>query len=292
MEIVVGKTSGFCYGVKNAVDKTREQLENMQENVYCLGELIHNENVINELENKGLVIISDINEAKENSKVIIRAHGISKDVYEKAEKRHVKLIDLTCPKVLSIHKMAEKLKQENKYIILVGKKLHPEIIGSISFCGEKSIVIENKDEIEDVVKSVKKDRIQNIAVLCQTTFSVSKFQEMIDILKEKCEDSNINLEVYNTICSATNLRQNETKELAKQVEYMIIVGGSKSSNTQKLYEVAKTENENVILINDKNQLPLDTIKKYNNIGIMAGASTPDNVIQEIITELQKDLTFC
>ena len=267
MEIIVGKTSGFCYGVKNAVEKTNNVIEK-NKTIYCLGELVHNKTIINKLKEKGLKFIDDIEQA--NGTTIIRAHGIEKNIYEKAKKMKVKLIDLTCPSVLKIHEIAEKYALENYYIFLIGKKEHPEIIGTYSFCGKNSSVISGIEEAEDSIENLKKSKLNKLLIIVQTTYSTKVFDEIVKEIKEKTP-KNILIEVKNTICKATELRQEETKQLSKEVDLMIIIGGKNSSNTNKLYEIAQKNCKNAIFIENKEEIDKEKVLKYNKIGIMAGA---------------------
>lgn len=284
MEIIVGKTSGFCYGVKNAVEKTNNVIEK-NKTIYCLGELVHNKTIINKLKEKGLKFIDDIEQA--NGTTIIRAHGIEKNIYEKAKKMKVKLIDLTCPSVLKIHEIAEKYALENYYIFLIGKKEHPEIIGTYSFCGKNSSVISGIEEVEDSIENLKKSKLNKLLIIVQTTYSTKVFDEIVKEIKEKTP-KNILIEVKNTICRATELRQEETKQLSKEVDLMIIIGGKNSSNTNKLYEIAQKNCKNAIFIENKEEIDKEKVLKYNKIGIMAGASTPQESVDEVIKMLEKE----
>ena len=278
MKIIIGKTSGFCYGVKRAVEGSLEQVKEKKE-IYCLGELVHNEQVISDLESKGMKFINDINEVN-NTEVIIRAHGVKKEVYEIAKKRNIKLIDYTCPNVLKIHDIAREYRDKGYFIVLVGKKTHPENIGTSSHCGENYFVIENENDVDEAIKKIEQSNLKDLLVIVQTTFSEKNFESIEKQIKEKINPT-INLVVKNTICASTSQRQKETEEISKQVEFMIIIGGKNSSNTQKLYEIAKNNCENAILIQNPNEINLEEIKKYNKIGVMAGASTPNKNIEEV-----------
>lgn len=280
MEIIIGKTAGFCFGVKNAVDNTIEEL-NKGEKAYCLGELVHNKQVTEELSSKGVIFIDNIEDAE--NKAIIRAHGVPTSVYEKANDLHIELKDLTCPKVLAIHKLAIKYSRENYYIFLVGQKTHPETIGTISYCGKKSSIIESLEDVEHEVEKFKKTNLKNAVVLAQTTISMEKFDNIVDELKKYIQ----NIEVKNTICASTRLRQEETKEIAKKVECMIIVGGKHSSNSNKLYEIAKKFCKNVFFVQTKDELELEKIKYFKSLGIMAGASTSQKSVEEIVDIIKK-----
>lgn len=280
MDIIIGKTAGFCFGVKNAVDNTMEELEK-GEKVYCLGELVHNKQVIEELISKGAIFIDNIEDAE--NKAIIRAHGVPASVYEKAKELNIEIKDLTCPKVLAIHKLAIKYSNENYYIFLVGQKKHPETIGTISFCGENCSIIESLEDVEQKVEELRKTKLKNVAVLAQTTISLEKFDSIVEELKKHIN----NIEVKNTICASTRLREEETKEIAKKVECMIIVGGKHSSNSNKLYEIAKKNCENVFFVETKDELELKKIKSFKSLGIMAGASTPKKSIEKIVDIIKK-----
>lgn len=280
MNIVIGKTSGFCNGVENTIKRAEDALS--KEKIYCLGEIVHNERVINDLENKGMITISNIDDAPNNSKVIIRAHGELKETYDKAKEKNIEVIDLTCGKIKAIRVKISK-KVEEHYIIIVGKKNHPESLGVLSFSGINSSIIEDKEDIKDVITNFSKTNLNKIYIVSQTTFNSDKFDELVSIIKES---TNKEVEVDKTICDATSKRQNETRELSKTVDTMIIVGGKKSSNTKELEIIAKEHCNNVILIQDKDDLKDNEIVG-ENIGIMAGASTPTIVVEEIISEIKK-----
>ena len=280
MNIVIGKTSGFCNGVENTVKRAEDALS--KEKVYCLGEIVHNERVINDLESKGMITINNIDEAPNNSKVIIRAHGELKETYDKAQEKNIEVIDLTCGKIKAIRVKISK-KVEDHYIIIIGKKKHPESLGVLSFSGNESSIIEDKEDIKEVITEINKTNLNKIYIVSQTTFNSDKFDELVNLIKNS---TNKEVEVDKTICDATSKRQNETRELSKKVETMIIVGGKKSSNTKELEIIAKEHCNNVILIQDKDDLKDNDIVG-ENIGIMAGASTPTIVVEEIIKEIKK-----
>lgn len=279
MEIIVGKTAGFCYGVKRAVNEASEVIKKDSE-IYCLGELVHNRNVNENLETAGLKYIDNIRQAK--GKTIIRAHGVSKEVYDYAKNNNIDLLDLTCTNVIRVHKIAEKYSNNGYYIFLTGKKDHPENIGTISYCKNYSI-IEEDDDIYIALKNLKKANIKKLLLISQTTYDLEKFY----IIREKISynlEKDIHFEIENTICSTTEIRQKETAEMSKNVECMIIVGGKNSSNTKKLYEIALKNCTNVIWVED--DINAKKIGKYNRIGIMAGASTPEESINKIINKIK------
>lgn len=285
MEIIIGKTAGFCYGVKNAVDKATDELEKSKK-VCCLGEIVHNKNVVKKLEQKGMNFIEDLDENKEQCKTIIRAHGVTKEIYQKAQDRRLELIDLTCPKVLKIHKIVSEYANKGYFIFVIGNKIHPETLGTKSFCGENSYMIELEEDIKIAVQELKKSNIKNLLVVVQTTFSMEKFNKYIDSITIEINSKDINIEVINTICDATKIRQEETSKLSKQVDYMIIIGGKNSSNTKKLYEISAKNCSKVICIEDSFEIDLESFYGVNKVGIMAGASTPRSSIDDVVEMLK------
>lgn len=282
MEIILGKTAGFCGGVRNAVKNTEKALEQYG-NIYCLGELVHNKEVINKLEKKGLVIIDKIQE--ENEKVIIRAHGTTKDIYEKAKKLNIELLDYTCKKVSLIHDLVEEYVNKEYYIVLIGEEGHPETIGTYSFGGDYKSNITKIEDVDIAVKAIEKSGKKNVLIVSQTTFNTFKFNEIVEKMKNTL-NKDIELKVENTICNATMLRQEETVELAKQVDMMIIIGGKNSANTNKLYDISKKYCNNSVIIQTYEDLEKDLIKNAEKIGIMAGASTPKESIDEVINYIK------
>lgn len=281
MEIILGKTAGFCGGVRIAVENSKKDLDKYDK-VYCLGDLVHNKQVINKLEEKGLIVIDDISKAKERA--IIRAHGVEKEIYEKAKKMNIELLDYTCKKVLLIHNLVEDYAKKGYYIILIGEPNHPEVIGTFSFCGKYKSIINKVDDVEELLENIKESNVKKAIIVAQTTFNGLKFDEIVENIKNKV-DKNIEIEVNKTICNATNLRQKETIELSKQVELMIIIGGRNSSNTNKLYEISKKYCKDVIAVETYKELDKEYVKKYEKIGVMAGASTPKESIEEVINFL-------
>lgn len=265
------KHSGFCAGVNNAVTKTKELLINSNEPLYCLGQIVHNETVINDLENNGLITINDITEAPNNSKVIIRAHGEPPKTYEKAKEKNIEIIDLTCAKVALIHKKIEDHKNDY-YIIIIGKKTHPEIIADIGYCNDNMIVIENIDDIKNINNESKP-----IYIVSQTTFSSKKFDEIVKEIKKQYN----NITIDKTICNVTELHQQEVSDLSKESTKMIIIGGKNSSNTKELYNISKNNCNETILISTPVELDKTNYNKTDIIGIAAGASTPISLVDEL-----------
>lgn len=276
MEIVIGKTAGFCAGVNYAVKMAEENIKN--EKIYCLGELVHNGQVINKLEKKGMITVDNIEKVPNNSKVIFRAHGEPEIIYKKAKEKGLEIIDLTCGRVKLIHDKVQKEKDKS-FIIIVGKAKHPEVIGIKGFAGENSYIIENEDDILDAYMKYEKNKTERVFVVSQTTFSSEKF----DKLRKEIETNFIEADVIvdKTICDATEKRQKETREIAKDFHTMIIIGGKNSSNTRELVNVAKEECENVYSIETAEELKKIDFSNIDKVGIMAGASTPKESITEI-----------
>ena len=284
MEIILGKNSGFCGGVANAVKKTEQILESNNK-VYCLGELVHNKQILEKLEKKGLVTIENIKEAEKGSIVIIRAHGEQPITYEIAKQRNINLIDLTCQKVEKIHKIAENNK--DKFIFLIAVKGHPETIGTFGFCGENSSIIQTEEDINLSIEKLKKSELKKVLIIAQTTFSVEKFELLVQKIKETIPDGT-EIEINKTICDATKIRQEETEEISKKVDGTIIIGGKNSSNTQKLYEISIQNCKKVFFIQTKEDLNLADLNGINKLGIMAGVSTQPYIIEEVIEYIKKD----
>jgi len=283
--IIVGQTAGFCFGIENAVKKTQIKLDELSGKVYSLGEIAHNKEVVNKLTNKGLIVIDDIKDVPDDIKhLIIRAHGTTKEIYQEAKEKGLELIDLTCPKVLLIHQIVEKYRLEDYYIFLTGEKDHPEVIGTISFCDNHYSLINNEDDILLSLKAFKESNKEKALIISQTTFNLDKFKLISEILKKELAKTKLIIE--SSICDATRLRQEETKKIASEVDIMIIVGGKHSSNTTKLYEISKEYCSKVIHIETAKELNIefDTDKK---IGIMAGASTPKESVDEVIVKLKR-----
>lgn len=281
MEIILGKTAGFCYGVERAVAETKKELST-RKNIYCLGELVHNKTVIEDLEKNGVKFIDNINAAE--GTIIIRAHGAPKETYELIKKKGLEIKDLTCPNVLRTHNIAIDYSEKNYFIILIGIKSHPESIGTLSFCGKNSYLLQEKEEIPELIEKIENSKINNILIFAQTTYNSKKFDNIVEELKQNLKNKNV--VVHKTICGATEVRQKETIEISKKVEVMIIIGDKKSSNTNKLYDISKEKCKKVFLVQNASELDLKELEKVTKVGIMAGASTPREDIEEIIGKIR------
>ena len=280
MNVIIGKTSGFCNGVSYTVKTAEEAIKN--EKIYCLGEIVHNERVINDLEKNGMITIKNIDEAPNNSKVIIRAHGELKETYDKALQKNIDILDLTCGKIKAIRVKISK-RVDDHFIVIIGKKEHPESLGVLSFSGNNSLIIEDYEDVDKNIEIINGSSVNKIYIVSQTTFNADKYDKLVDYLKSLTEKDII---IDKTICDATSKRQNETKELSKKVDTMIIVGGRKSSNTKELELIAKEYCSNVLLVQNKDDINIENIIG-ENVGIMAGASTPNVVVDEIVDKLNR-----
>ena len=277
MEVVVGKLAGFCFGVNHAVVEANKLIDN-EKNVYCLGEIVHNAQVIEKLEAKGMKTVESLDEVPDGSTVIFRAHGEAESVYKKAESKNLKVVDLTCGKVKAIHINVSRNKVDS-FIIIIGKKTHPEVIGIKGFAGENSFVIQSEDDILDAYMEYEKTNLGKVFVVSQTTFSSARF----DDIREEIETNFCEAEVVvdKTICDATENRQLETRQLAKEIHKMVVIGGKNSSNTKELVNVAKEFTEDVYSVETVKDLENITINKDGRIAVMAGASTPKESIEDV-----------
>ena len=273
MKINIAKSAGFCFGVKRAVDTVYK--ESSKKNVYTFGPIIHNDEVVADLERQGVHVINDSEDFKSLSEgtIIIRSHGVSKAIYDEILNAGLDLVDATCPFVRKIHKIVERESGDGRVIIIIGNNHHPEVEGIMGWCHTHPIVIENREQAE----GIELDADTKISIVSQTTFNYNKFQDLVEIISEKGYDIN----VFNTICNATEERQTEARELAKKSDAMIVIGGRHSSNTQKLFEISKKECSNTFYIQTKNDLNMEDFSNIGMLGITAGASTPNNIIKEV-----------
>ena len=274
MEVVLAKTAGFCFGVKRAVDTVYEQIETGKK-IYTYGPIIHNEEVVKDLEGKGVTVVESLEELKacEAGTVIIRSHGVSKAEYQFIEEHNFEIIDATCPFVKKIHNIVEKESEAGKHIVIIGSKEHPEVQGIMGWSKTEATVIEN---VQEAVNFEPKQG-EKLCIVSQTTFNYKKFQELVEIFQKKGYDVN----VVNTICNATEVRQTQARQIAKEVDVMIVIGGKNSSNTRKLYEICKKECERTYFIRTLNDLEFQSSSNIQKVGITAGASTPNNLIEEV-----------
>lgn len=274
MKVTLAKSAGFCFGVKRAVEMVYKEAETGKK-VYTLGPIIHNEQVVQDLEQKGVRVIDTPEELSkaEDATVIIRSHGISADVYHQLEDKKVRIVDATCPFVSKIHRIVEKKYQEGSCIVIVGNANHPEVEGINGWCNGAATVIGSVSEAENY----SQEPARKLCVVAQTTFNYKKFKDIVDIFSKKSYDIN----VMNTICNATEERQTEAAAIAGDSDAMIVIGGKHSSNTQKLYEICKNVCPDTHFIQTPDDLDLKQFQSFRSVGITAGASTPNTIIKEV-----------
>lgn len=277
MEVIVAKTAGFCFGVERAVNKVYEQIEKTRQPIYTYGPIIHNEEVVKDLEAKGVKVIAGQKELEAltggEGVIIIRSHGVSREVYEIAEKKGLTIVDATCPFVKKIHRLVERECAAGNQVVIIGNEQHPEVEGIKGWGDAHTVVIQTPEEVEDFVPKAG----AKLSIVSQTTFNYNKFKELVEKFFKKGYD----ILVLNTICNATQERQVEAKEIASKVDAMIVIGGKNSSNTQKLYEICLKECKHTYYIQTLGDFDPESVNSVRNVGITAGASTPKNIIEEV-----------
>lgn len=281
MEITVAKSAGFCFGVQRAVDSVYKELEENSGKIYTFGPIIHNEQVVEDLNKKGIEVIDTVEQLKEikEGTVVIRSHGVAKEIYDILEQQKLKIVDATCPIVKKIHNIVLDESNNGKTIIIIGNDNHPEVEGIKGWVNGEVIVINKEEQIEKLSLPEQ----TKACIVSQTTFNHNKFKYLVEIIRKKGYD----ITVVNTICNATHVRQVEAQKISSKVDGMIVVGGKNSSNTQKLYDICRNECENTFYVQTVKDLNLHELKSLKSIGITAGASTPKNIIEEVRTECQK-----
>ena len=274
MEVIRAKSAGFCFGVKRAVEKVYEQIGEGKK-IFTYGPIIHNEEVVKDLEKRGVRVVEGLEGLRglEEGVVIIRSHGVAKEVYDLLEEKELEYVDATCPFVQRIHKTVEKESQEGKQIVIIGNPGHPEVEGIMGWCCRPAKVVESPQEAE----KFPLDKRENLCIVAQTTFNYNKFQELVEIFQKR----GYNVNVVNTICNATEVRQTEAAQIAAKVDAMIVIGGRHSSNTRKLYEICQEKCKATYFIQTLEDLHLELPKTAALVGITAGASTPNNIIEEV-----------
>ena len=276
MKIKVATHSGFCFGVKRAIRIVEQSLKKEQ-NIYCLGPIIHNPQVVKSLRDRGLKIVKDLSIIKEGV-LVIPAHGLEPALIKKAHKKGLEIIDATCPLVKKVQKYAEQLRKDKYHIIIIGDKNHAETKGILGFCGTNFQVVESKSEID--IKRPK--RQERIGIVSQTTQGIWNLREIsLAVLPYSNE-----LRIYNTICETTLKKQNATRKLAKRSDIMIVIGGYNSANTKRLVEVSKETGVKTYHIETAQDINFIWLKNKEKIGISAGASTSPESIKEVVTTIQ------
>ncbi len=281
MEITVAKSAGFCFGVQRAVDSVYKELEENSGKIYSFGPIVHNEEVVEDLNKRGIEVIDTVEQLKKikEGTVVIRSHGVAKEIYDILEQQKLKMVDATCPFVKKIHNIVLDESNNGKTIIIIGNDNHPEVEGIKGWVNGEVIVINKEEQIEKLSLPEQ----TKACIVSQTTFNHNKFKYLVEIIRKKGYD----ITVVNTICNATHVRQVEAQKISSKVDGMIVIGGKNSSNTQKLYDICRNECENTFYVQTVKDLNLHELKSLKSIGITAGASTPKNIIEEVRTECQK-----
>ena len=277
MQVELAKSAGFCFGVQRAVDTVYKQIEeNAAENIYTYGPIIHNEEVNKDMEKKGVEVIPSEEELKQikSGIVIIRSHGVPKRICDLLDENGVRYVDATCPFVKKIHRIVEEKSRDGYHIVIIGNREHPEVMGIEGWAQGPATIIQTEEEARafELVPANEK-----VCVVAQTTFNYNKFKDLVEIISEKRYD----IIVLNTICNATKERQEEAYDIAKRVDAMIVIGDKRSSNTQKLFEICSNACADTYYIQTLDDLNMNQLRSVETVGITAGASTPNNIIEEV-----------
>ena len=276
MEVYLAKRGGFCHGVKKAVDTALSIDPN---NTYILGEIIHNPDVINQMKARGLITVDCIDEVPNGATLIIRSHGVPKEIYKRCTERNISVVDCTCEFVRRTQKIVDEQYRQGKTIIIIGEASHPEVVGLNGWCENSAFIFSSENDDFSCLPSKK------WAIVAQTTFSNEKFEKIIKILSKRSEKT---VDVFKTICYTTIGRQNEAGEIAKQCDAMLVIGGLNSSNTNKLYDICKAYCKNVFRMKNCDDLNYKTIKRFKKVGIVSGASTPNAQTQEVLLKMEME----
>ncbi len=303
MKIILAKNIGFCFGVKRAIDLVTKSLHKTKKPIYTLGPLIHNPQVMEKLEKENLLCVSKIEEIKkrrkrsprrrpteEVGKIFIRSHGVPREILTRLKRKKIKIIDATCPYVKKIQHLVSDLAKKNYMVIIFGKRNHPEVEALVSYAQGKAKVIEKVKDLTPTLSGLNK----KIGLVSQTTQSTEDFQKIIsffqspmfqdksrkDILRDK------EVEIHNTLCPTTKKRQIEAAKIARETDLVFVIGGKNSSNTTRLAEICSQYQRNTFHIETANEINPQWLKKINKIGIVTGASTPDWIIKEVVTQLK------
>jgi len=276
-ELTIAKSAGFCFGVTRAVNMVYEAIEKENVPIYTYGPIIHNDEVVKDMEKNGVTVINDLDELSSHEKgvMIIRSHGISKAEYDRIKNCGFEVLNATCPFVSKIHRYVEDYSSKGYDIIIVGSPKHPEVCGIKGWADEKChvTIINSPEDAENYMKNSTK----KLCIVSQTTFNYNKFKELVEIISKKRYD----IVVLNTICNATKERQTEARQIAARVDAMVVIGDKRSSNTQKLFEICKEECLNTYYIQTLDDLDINQLRSVESVGITAGASTPNNIIEEV-----------
>ena len=276
-ELTIAKSAGFCFGVTRAVNMVYEAIEKENVPIYTYGPIIHNDEVVKDMEKNGVIVINDLDELSSHEKgvMIIRSHGISKAEYDRIKNCGFEVLNATCPFVSKIHRYVEDYSSKGYDIIIVGSPKHPEVCGIKGWADEKChvTIINSPEDAENYMKNSTK----KLCIVSQTTFNYNKFQDIVEIIAKKGYD----ITVLNTICNATKERQTEARSIAETVDAMIVIGDKHSSNTQKLFEICRKACNNTYYIQTLDDFDMNQLRSVETVGITAGASTPNKIIEEV-----------
>lgn len=276
MKIKIAKSAGFCFGVNRAIETVNELLDKGN-NVCTFGEIIHNEEVINELNDKGVNVVRSFFDIKRDSVLVIRSHGVEKEVIDEIENRKIKYVDATCPYVKKIHNIVKRESTSKKFLLISGDPDHAEVIGIKSYFEGKVYIFRDENELNDIIsKNLDFFKSEEGIMLSQTTFSIKKWKACVEVIQKLFT----NIKVYDTICSITSLRQSEAEKLSKDSDLMIVIGGKKSSNTKKLFDVCSSHTQTLQIEKAEELVGLD-FRNLRKVGITAGASTPYTTVQKV-----------
>lgn len=274
MKVELAKSAGFCFGVEKAVNTVYEEAKKGNDIAYTLGPIIHNEEVVKDMKKRGVeaVKIEDLASLPKGT-VIIRSHGVSREIFNFVKRSGHRVVDATCPFVKKIHAIVSVQSGKGKTVVIIGNPEHPEVMGIRGWGDENTYAVENIEQFINL--ELKKD--EEIIIVAQTTFNHKKFQEIID----KISILGYDVRCFNTICNATQERQAEAKKIASNVDAMIVIGDKKSSNTGKLVEICQEECKNTVFIQTLEDLDYSALLSVDSVGITAGASTPKHIIEEV-----------
>jgi len=277
MKILLSQKMGFCFGVKKSIDLANKIVAKENQTAYMLGPIIHNPQVIEDYQQRGVKLVDSIRQIPDGSTVITRAHGISPEVSRQAENKKLVVIDTTCPNVKKLQEIASFLNKNKYFLIIFGDKKHPEILSVLEAVNHNALIINDRIEIAGIIRNEK------IGFISQTTKNIYEFKKLASHLLEKTKE----LRIFNTICPATMERQKSVYELSQKVDVMLVIGGKASANTSRLAEICKNQGVKTFHIELKTQLQKDWFNQNDRVGISSGASTPDYLTNEIIKQLEE-----
>ncbi len=282
MSIIVAKSAGFCFGVNRAINIVNSLLDKNVK-VSTLGPIIHNMEVVNELESRGCKAVSSIDEVENGATLVIRSHGVPKYVIDKLDENGVKYEDATCPFVKKIHNIVANPDNKDGIVLIAGNSVHPEVEGIIGHCSTECHTFKNSEEINEIYNNILKKNNKQVFVVAQTTFDTKEWKKCVKKIKKLCT----NAKIFDTICNATSVRQTEADLLAAQSDFMVVIGDRHSSNTGKLFDICKRQCDNTVLIETADELDALQVSVAEKIGVTAGASTPARIIKEVLDTMSE-----